>query len=145
MLRSPFLCCAIAAAVPLPALANYADDTGFNQLKAALGTAMPAGAGVAMTQVEATPSASAYMAQGGTGTFSGTGYWAGKTFTARSGSSVYSSHASYVAFHMYGGNTDPSLYRAGMCPATATVDCYNANSWDDEFLAPLPGELSLST
>lgn len=142
MSRPRFLLCALTAAWPLPAMANYADDTGYNQLAAALGAAMPKGLGTEMTQVEATPAASAYMAQAGTGTFAGTGFWTGKSFTAKSGTSVYSSHAAEVAQHMYGNVTNPAAARSSMCPSVVTVDCYNANTWDDEMLAPLPSRLA---
>ena len=42
------------------------------------------------------------------------------------------------ATHLYGSNTDASLFRASMSPGVVDVDCYDANTWDDEFLAPLP-------
>lgn len=132
------LCGALVTAFALPARANYADDTGFTQLAAELGAAMLTGNGVGVTQVEAAFFPNAYMPQGGTGTFPGTGYWTGKTFTAKSGPGVESGHASDVALHLYGTNTNASYFRVSMSPGVQMVDCYNANTWDDEFLAPLP-------
>src|SRR5688572_13709466 len=97
MSSSRLVCCALCAAFVVPALGNYADDTGYNQLKAELGDAMLAGNGVGVSQIEAEGTASAYMAHVGTGTFPGTGIWAGKIFTAKSGPAQYSSHAAEVA------------------------------------------------
>ena len=124
--------CATAA----PVLGNYADDTGYNQLKAELGAAMPAGNGVGVTQVEATGTAGAYLAQAGEGTYAGTGLWAGKTFTMKSGAGTFSDHAFHVGTRLYSINTDASAGEASMAPLINAVDCWNANDWDDVFLAP---------
>jgi hypothetical protein len=133
----PFLvCCALCAATASPAPGNYADETGFNQLKAELGAAMPTGAGVGMSQVEAGNVEDSYMPHAGSGTFAGTGLWAGKTFTARNGATGVSDHAIHVGLQLYGTNTDPDVHRASMAPGVADVDGYNANNWDDFFLAP---------
>ncbi len=121
----------------LPAAAGYPDETGYTQLKAELGAAMPTGIGVDMTQVEGGP-ADAYMPQAGSGTFAGTGFWAGKMFTAKSGASAASDHAYRVAQYMYGDNTSFPDSNSSMSPGVVNVDCYSADSWDDEFLAPLP-------
>lgn len=120
----------------LSAQASYDEQTGFTRLKAELGAALPNGTGVGVTQVEATPATGAYMAQGGSGTFPGTGYWSGKTFSARSGTGTYSAHAFEVGLHFYGSNTSAASFRASMAPGVVDVDCSNANSWDDDFLAP---------
>ena len=65
MPRLPLISCVLSAAAALPALGNYAEDTGYNQLRAELGAALPTGNGVGMTQVEATPATGAYMMKSG--------------------------------------------------------------------------------
>ncbi|HEX2746768.1 MAG TPA: hypothetical protein VHM91_02120 [Verrucomicrobiales bacterium] len=136
MPRLRLICCAFSAAAAAPVLANYADDTGYNQLKAELGAAIPTGNGVGMTQVEATPASGAYMPEGGTGTFSGSGYWVGKTFTAKSGTALFSDHAYHVATYLYGSNTDASLFAASASPSVVDIDNYDANNWGSGFLSP---------
>lgn len=127
------------------ALADSADDTGFTALKNALGPAMLTGAGVGISQVEAeivSGGIADYLPQAGAGTFAGTGTWAGKTFTAKSDGGTlgaYSFHASEVALHIYGPNTQPSAHPFGwasMAPAIPAVDMWLADKWNDEFLAP---------
>jgi len=139
------LCCLLAVAVPL-VRADYQDDTGFIRLKAELGAALPSGAGVGLTHVESKlPSppfaAEAYLPQAGSGSFSGSGRYAGKLFSAKSGAGEMSFHADEVAAYYYGDSTGLSTIRHSMCPGAVEVDCYAAGVWDDEFLAPLPSRL----
>lgn len=130
------LCAALLAAVVPPAFGDYADDTGYKQLVAELGPAMLTGAGVGVTQVEAPGPNDAYLPEAGSGTFAGTGYWAGKTFTIKSGPGIYSQHADEVGAQMYGRTTIPGALRASMTPGVTDIVCWNANSWDDSFLSP---------
>ncbi|HWB04377.1 MAG TPA: hypothetical protein VG796_15210 [Verrucomicrobiales bacterium] len=136
MPRFRLICCVFSAATALPAFGNYADDTGYNQLKAELGAALPTGNSVGMTQVEATPATAAYLPEAGIGTFAGTGYWTGKSFTAKSGPGILSDHAFFVGEHLYGSNTDPDRWRASMSPAVVNIDNWNANDWQSGFLSP---------
>lgn len=139
--------CTFLVLSALPAAAGYADDTGYTQLKAELGAAMLTGAGVDMTQVEGThPSfPTAYMPQAGSDTFPGTGFWAGKSFTAKSGAALYAEHAYRVAQYMYGDNTPFPGSNSSMCPGVVDVDGFKAANWADEFLAPLPLQLAPAT
>lgn len=145
-MKSPFLCCALWVAAMPSSRADYRDDTGFVRLQAELGAAMPTGAGVGMTQVEPelpTPNypANSYLPQAGSGTFTGTGRYAGKIFTAKSGAGVASFHADFVGSNMYGPSAGTGTTFFSMCPGPGSVDCYKAGYWDDEFLAPLPDRL----
>ena len=133
--------CTLLVLTAPAALAGYADDTGYTQLKTELGAAMLTGAGVDMTQVEG-GGAGVYMAQGGSGTFAGTGFWAGKMFTAKSGDSVFFDHAYLVAQYMYGDNTNFSTSNSSMCPGVVNVDCYTAAAWLEDFLAPTAANLA---
>jgi hypothetical protein len=139
-----FLCCLIVVAATT-ARADYQDDTGFIQLKAELGPALPDGTGVGLTHVEAKlPSppfaADAYLPQAGSGTFSGVGRYTGKLFAAKSGAGAFSFHADEVASYYYGNSTGIDTFRHSMCPLASEVDCYSAGVWEDEFLAPDSGQ-----
>jgi hypothetical protein len=136
MRRLPLICCALSAAAAAPAFANYADDTGYSQLAAELGAAIPTGNGVGMTQVEATPAPGAYMPEAGFGTFAGSGYWTGRVFTAKSGSAAFSDHAFHVAEHLYGHVTDQAFGRATMSTSVVNVNGWDANKWGSDFLSP---------
>ncbi len=141
----PSLCWLLAAAVPA-ARADYRDDTGYTQLSEALGAALPTGAGVGVTHVESKlPSppfeTDAYLTQAGSGTFSGSGRFNGKQFTAKSGAGAFSFHADEVASFYYGNSAGLTTIRHSMAPGITEVDCYAAGPWDDEFLAPLPSRL----
>lgn len=124
--------------------ADYLDEVGYRLLLAELGPAMPTGEGVGVTQVEfGLPE---YLPEGGSGVFPGTGSFAGKTFTAKSGASDASWHAVAVGSHFFSLNTDPLLGRATMSPGIASVDVYRVDSpnsptsWlDDRFLKPGAG------
>jgi hypothetical protein len=109
-------------------------DCGFLRLKAALGPAMPTGAGIPVSLVEVGP---AYLPQVGTGTFAGTGVFLGRTFTAKSGTSALSSHASRTARHLFGPFTSEASGPPTMAPGITLIDCYEANAFlEDGFLRP---------
>ena len=133
--------CTFLLLTALRVAAGYADETGYTKLKTELGAAMPTGSGVDMTQVEGGP-AGIYMPQAGSGTFAGTGFWAGKTFTAKSGASTFFDHAYLVAQYMYGDNTNFPGSNSSMSPGVVNVDCYTSTYWLDEFLAPTALQLA---
>ncbi|RYD32804.1 MAG: hypothetical protein EOP86_14835, partial [Verrucomicrobiaceae bacterium] len=127
--------------------ADYLDDTGYRDLAAELGTALPTGQGVTVAQVEASESmAGAYAAEAGSGTFTTVHpFLNGVSLTAKSGASAFSGHAFAVAAHFFGRNQDTSFGRAGFCPGITVADAYrvgdedesDAGSWlGDAFLAP---------
>jgi hypothetical protein len=95
--RSLIAAAAIAAVVVVPAAS--ADEVGFEELIARLGSAAPTGASVSVAQVEAQESA------GNFGPNRALGEFAGKTFTDMSGPSGTSGHATFVGQNFYGGST----------------------------------------
>ena len=108
-LRQRILCTAITAALLGTAHADWRQDSGYTQLSAELGAALPTGAGIVVLQSEADTDPSAvdgYMPQTATATpFSGLGGFAGKTFYADSGVGGGSSHAASVGSNFYGLTT----------------------------------------
>ena len=133
--------CTFLVLATLRAAADYQDDAGFTRLKAELGAALPNGAGISMSHVEALlPSppfaANAWLPQAGSGTFAGSGLYAGKQFTAKSGSGAFSFHANEVAGFMYGDDTGFNTIYHSMCAGVVTVDCYNADDWVNNVLSP---------
>ena len=120
----------------LPAVvrAGYEDDTGFTSLAARLGSGLPTGSGISVSMVE---SGTAYLPQAGSGTFSGSGAFVGKSFTAKSGASVLSLHAERVAYHFCGPYTGSASGWATMSPGIGLVDVYESSSFiDNGFLRP---------
>jgi len=92
-----------------PAAADFKADVGYTALQNELGASLPTGAGVKVTQVEADygkPDASDVA-------------FSGKTFTAKSPSSVVTSHATTVGEYFYGRTTS-------MAPGITTIDTYDA-------------------
>lgn len=74
----------------------------------------------------------AFIPQAGTGTFPGTGNFAGKTFTVESFDSsggAASSHATSVAGYFYGNNTDPLLGPASMAPGVTVISCFSSGGY----------------
>ena len=100
------------------ARASYLDDIGYLALQAELGAGIPTGAGVGVTQVEASASTTSliYMPDIAHPEF------AGKTIAAKSGASTVSGHATSVGIYFYGSSS--SLSRS-----VSTIDVYDANSW----------------
>ncbi|MDB6069461.1 MAG: fibronectin [Verrucomicrobiales bacterium] len=137
-----FAACLLWQAAPVGIVrADYLDDVGYRSLLLDLGAAMPTGAGVGVSQIEfGNPE---YLPEAGTGTFPGTGIFAGKTFTEKSGATAVSGHAAAVGLHFFSLNTDPGLGRATMTPGISAIDVYRVDStvsptsWtDDIFLKP---------
>ncbi len=100
----------------------YKSEVGHDQLEQKLGSAMPTGAGIKVTQVEAPDGNDNYAPNTGSSEFSG------KTFNLMSGPSGTSSHANGVAGLFY-GNTN------SMAPGVTVIDSYSAGNWvGDGFL-----------
>lgn len=103
------------------ASASHLDDTGFTRLQAELGAAMPTGAGVNVTQVEApeghVDGAPVYAPDPADGQL------AGKTITFPDGNpaGTYSGHATAVAQYFYGS--------ASAAPGIAAIGAYEVNAW----------------
>ncbi len=106
---------ALLLCVSAPALAGYKDDIGYTALQVELGSALPTGSGVAMTQVEAKLSGN-YLPDTNSAEF------AGKTFTIKSGTTGVSDHGTTVGNHFYGTSTS-------IAPGTENIDLYEANNW----------------
>jgi hypothetical protein len=108
-LRQRIICIAFAAAMIGNALADWRQDSGYSQLSAELGAALPTGSGIVVLQSEADTDPSSvdgYMPQTATTTpFSGLGGFAGKTFYADSGVGGGSGHAASVGSNFYGQTT----------------------------------------
>ncbi len=106
--------------------ADYLDDTGFRALAAELGSGLPDGSGVSVSQIEFGDPA--YLPEEGSGAFRGTSaFFSGIAFTAKSGESVVSGHAFAVASHFYSRNTNPNAGRATFTPAIAAADLYRVD------------------
>ena len=137
----------LAALAPC-AWADYAAATGFTQLQAEAGAGLPNGAGVKMSIVEAALNNSEpppYLPATGSGMFMETGLFDGLTFSVKSLPGTFSSHAQTVGSHMAGNLTDPALGSASMAPGVTQLDCYYADTFDDDLLAPLPLKRAPST
>jgi hypothetical protein len=115
--KTPLLGGLLSLIASLGVWADYKTDVGFVALKKELGTRMPTGAGVKVTQVEAaTPTG--WMPDPGLAEFNG------KTINDLSGNSAgsYSDHATGVAQLFYGNITS-------MAPGIRTIDSYEASAW----------------
>ena len=95
---------------------DYKDDVGYTRLQAELGAALPTGAGVGVTQVEAPENSTGYMPDATNSEF------VGKTLTAKSGTPNISGHATAVAWTAYG-------LTLSMAPGVTAVDVYEVNNW----------------
>jgi hypothetical protein len=125
----------------LPTHADYDAAAGFVALRSELGGALPTGAGVKVSLVEAGTDASAsppYLPQNGSGTFAGVDPFGGISFSVKSAASSVSWHAATVASHLASDNVFSALGLASMTPGITQIDCYFAGTFDDTFLAPLP-------
>ncbi|MCE5327184.1 MAG: PEP-CTERM sorting domain-containing protein [Planctomycetaceae bacterium] len=98
----------------VPVQATYLDDVGYTALVAELGTGVPTGAGISMSQVEAASSEN-YSPDTAASAF-----W-GKTFTLMSGASGVSSHATTVGTYLYGNS--------GMAKGVTAIKNWEANDW----------------
>ncbi len=96
--------------------ANYLDDVGFTDLQNELGSSMPTGAGIEVSQIEAT-SGGYYLPDTTLSQFSG------KTFTDKSNVATgISSHATNVGTFFYGRTNS-------LAPDIPAIDNYEANNW----------------
>ena len=99
------------------AAADWKLDIGYTALQTELGSTLPTGAGVKVTQVEA-----AYGKPDPTNA-----EFAGKTFTLKSPSLSISGHATAVGQYFYGHSTS-------LAPGITNIDCYDAGDWMANFL-----------
>jgi hypothetical protein len=99
------------------AAADWKLDIGYTALQDELGTALPTGAGVKVTQVEASSGKPD----------PGNALFAGKTFTLKSPSLVITGHANSVAQNFYGNGTS-------LVPGITDIDCYESGDWRYNFL-----------
>lgn len=111
----------------LPAVVHgdWKVDTGWLQLAAELGNAMPTGAGVAVAQAEANTvnSPPNYLPQaGGPGAIAGSGSYTGKTFFPQSGAGTALGHAASVASFFYANGT-------GAAPGVSQVHAFTATDY----------------
>lgn len=115
------------------ARAGFRNDVGFTQLSEELGTALPTGAGIPVSQIEA-PKDGNYAPEIASGQFSG------KEFSFQSGSSGTSTHANGMAQRFY-GNT------ISIAPGVTDVHLYNADHWvgSGSLNTGLPGEPLVET
>ena len=113
------------------ASAVHADEIGYDALVARLGAAVPTGANVSVSHVEA-PEAS-----GGYAPDTTQGYFAGKTFSMMNGTLAASTHATEVGRNWYGtgGNS--------IAPGLTRISVYNANGWaQSSFLRVAQGAIA---
>lgn len=97
--------------------ADWKLDIGYTALQQELGANLPTGAGVKVTQIEASlgkpdPSNAAFT---------------GKTFTLKSPSLSIAGHATDVGQLFYGQSSS-------IAPGITSIDCYDASNWKSSFL-----------
>ena len=102
------------------AMADYKSDIGWTQLSQELGAAMPTGAGIPISQVEAYDASNYYWPL--------VSWFPGKTITLENGGdpTKYSGHAQTVASYLYG--------TSGIAPGINTINVYQADSWRLNFV-----------
>ncbi len=113
----------VVAAVTLAAVAcpgatvcaGFRDDVGYTQLQDELGAALPTGAGIPVSQIEA-PDDGNYAPNTASSEFDG------KYFLFQSGSSGTSTHANGMAQRFYGNSISTA-------PGVTDVHLYNADHW----------------
>lgn len=104
--------CAVEVGVACSVIAGWMDDIGLTALRNELGGAMPTGAGITVSQIEA-PFVTNYIPDPNNSEL------LGKSFNLKSGPSGVSGHATTVARNFYGTST-------GVAPGVSTIDCYEA-------------------
>ena len=114
--------------------ATWQDDIGYTRLVQELGPALPKGAGVSVSLIEATLSAEGGEYLPSAEAAPATGNFAGKAFDFRSGVSPVSFHAARAGSFFFGANTNPLAGDASVAPLAgsapaAGVDCYQADGW----------------
>jgi hypothetical protein len=119
---------AIILTLAAPAMA---DEIGYEELVARLGSAVPTGAGVQIVQVEANESTSglSYRPNPAEADF------AGKSFNLFSGGSTNSSHATFVGRNFYGSS--------GVAKGVTQINCFDANGWISSYLRYGGGQAAL--
>jgi hypothetical protein len=123
-LRITALLAILALGGAIPAVADtYKDYVGYTALQNELGGDTPTGAGVQVTQAEATSTATStdYFPSTSNIDTPGSEFY-GKTITPITSSYSTSSHATGVGQLFYGNNTS-------MAPGINHIDVYNANDW----------------
>ena len=96
--------------------ADWKLDIGYTALQTELGAAMPTGAGVKVTQVEA----SSGKPDPGNAAF------AGDTFTLKTSGLTVIGHATSVGQYFYGKGTS-------IAPGITSIDCYDSANWRSSF------------
>jgi hypothetical protein len=99
------------------AAADWKSDIGYTALQDEFGANLPTGAGVKVTQIEA----SAGKPDPSNAQF------AGKTFTLKSPSLSINSHATSVGQYFYGNSSS-------LAPGITNIDCYDSVYWRNVFL-----------
>jgi hypothetical protein len=119
---------AIILTLAAPAVA---DEIGYEELVARLGSAVPTGAGVQVVQVEANESTSglSYRPNPAEADF------AGKSFNLFSGGSITSGHATFVGRNFYGSS--------GVAKGVTQINCFDANGWISSYLRYGGGQSAL--
>jgi hypothetical protein len=124
MHRPSLLITALLVVSPALVRADWKDDVGYTSMVARLGGATPTGAGIAVTQVEASPSGTIYRPDQAAPEF------AGKTFANECGTcdnDGVSLHATTVALNYYGNASSIS-------PGITTIGCNHTGNWINNFL-----------
>lgn len=119
------------AAILIAGVPAMADEIGYEELAARLGSAVPTGAGIPIIQVEANESTAglSYKPNPAQTDFTG------KTFTLLSGASINSTHASFVGKNLYG--------EYGVAQGITQIHCYEAGSWLNAYLRLGQGQAAL--
>lgn len=105
-------------AIGVPARADYRADVGYDALQVELGAALPTGAGVSVSQIEAPEGGTSFYRPDVTH-----GEFAGKTINILSGGLTGASgHATVVGAHFYG-------LSSSLAPGVSLIDVYEVNSW----------------
>ncbi len=120
----PYLTAALMTFLPLalPAYGQLStaekEDIGFTALQDRLGLAMPTGAGISVSQIEAPEGSGAYRPNPAN--------FAGRNFTFPSGGNTGNSgHGNVVGQYFYGNNSLAPAVGTG----SATITSYEANNW----------------
>ena len=115
-LRRSWVAAALIAAASASAWADFRDDIGYTRLQQRLGASTPTGAAVAVSQVEAFQSETAYLPDASHPEL------IGKTIFPQTPVGTASSHATRVARFFYGNATS-------VAPGVTTIDAYDASTW----------------
>ena len=137
--RNAFAALALASLGALSAFADsppftlWHEEVGYNQLKNAVGSALPTGAGVAVSQVEAYEGGSRYFIDTSWADFSG--LTLGQNLIDGSGgaASGTSSHATYVGSVFFGNDSS-------VAPDANNVTMYQVDNWLNDYLRVNAGD-----